>query len=140
MSDYFHHDAAERPSGVARDCTVRALTIVTGCRYATAEAIAHAAGRRRNRGFRSSQLIDAARAEGFNFEEVKLPQNALLAEVLLILDEGRFYVRVRGHAFAIVDGKVHDMFHTSLRTPVRGAWRFTTRTRKLNPLLELHEI
>ena len=38
--------------------------------------------------------------------------------------QGRYLLRMRGHAVALVDGIVHDLGEPKWRSIIRGAWRF----------------
>ena len=89
------------------DCTVSALANVAGITYELAEAIAADAGRVSSRRFKSSTLIDAAKEAGFAFRKLRFGGKTL-ARFIRLHPEGRFYVRKRGHALAVVDGVPSD--------------------------------
>lgn len=103
-----------------RDCTVKALAAVAQIEYDQAHSIAKQAGRKDGRKFSSAELINHAEANGFAFTKLPL-RKATLGTFLKTNQEGRFYVRKNGHAFAVIDGEVSDK--TSLRVIVKTAWQ-----------------
>ncbi len=114
-------------------CTVIALSNVTGISFADAQAIAASAGRRRGRGFSSPRLIAAAAQRGFNFKHVWDDTSLALSGGKGIsvksfcerFSKGRFYVRISGHAFTIIDGVVEDRFQPKALARITDAWEFT---------------
>jgi hypothetical protein len=40
------------------------------------------------------------------------------------LRQGRYLVVVTGHAFAVIDGVIHDQGHNGARKRVLGIWQF----------------
>lgn len=111
-----------RPNNVKNDCTIRALGLVCGIEYGLAEYLGELAGRALDRGLVSQSLIDVAKQEGFRFTRVI--GGGTLETFLINYPEGRFYIRISGHAFAVIDGKVCDNQRLSPFVRIRGAWRF----------------
>ena len=103
-------------------CTVRALAAVAAIEYELAHSIAADAGRVAGRRFRSSALIEEAKAQGLAFRKVRMGSKTL-RKFLRQHPVGRFFVRKAGHAFAVVDGKPSD--GTSLGVILTDAWQFT---------------
>ena len=112
---------AERTRKTKADCTVRALAHVAGLTYAAAEALAEEAGRSAGRGFRSAALIEQCKKTGIVFRKVRMGSRTL-RRFLREHPTGRFYVRKRGHAFAVIDGAVSDS--TKVGAIVLDAWQW----------------
>lgn len=120
-------------------CTVVALSNVTGISFAEAQAIAKAAGRRRNRGFSTVKLIAEARRRGFNFEvtigatgivnDAYRGQTVSIARFCREHPVGRFLVRRSGHAFTVIDGVVEDRFHNKPLCRITHAWQLVAPAR-----------
>jgi hypothetical protein len=113
--------AQHTPTGRA-DCTVRALATVAEITYALAEEIAADGGRRRGRKVKSENVIAAAKARGVRFRKIRFSARTL-GKFIRQHPVGRFYVRKRGHAFAVIDGTVHDSKESSLGCIVIDAWQ-----------------
>lgn len=115
-------------------CTVVALSNVTGISFADAQAIAKAAGRRRNCGFSTVKLIAEARKHGHNFEvtigATGTVNDAYRGETVSIArfcrehPVGRFLVRRSGHAFTVINGVVEDRFTNRPLCRITHAWEF----------------
>jgi hypothetical protein len=98
------------------DCVVRALACASGISYQDAYDLASWHGRQRNRGtLRAAVLFDAlfpgARlfwATAFRRDPLNEPRPTTLGRFIEAHPLGRFLCLKRGHAFAVVDGVVHD--------------------------------
>ena len=113
---------AERTRKTKADCTVRALAHVAGITYAAAEALAEDAGRKAGRGMKSAKLIDLLNRcahLGIRFRKVRMGSRTL-RRFLREHPTGSFYLRKRGHAFAVIDGSVSDF--TRQGSIVLDAW------------------
>jgi hypothetical protein len=105
-----------------RDCVVRASSIATGISYPEMHAKYKAAGRQDRRGtsvFLISEVLD--------FEQsivAEYRHNAwTLKKFLSIYNKGRWVMCNRNHAWAVIDGVVHDQGEIGSRTRVLWAWR-----------------
>lgn len=108
------------------DCTVSALACVASVPYEWAHEIAKVNGRRGGAAFSAAVMIEAAKANGIKFHKLRFSRRRTLAKFLREYPTGRFYVRTRGHAFAVVDGVVADSTrHSRL---VVEAWQFDGAT------------
>lgn len=115
----------QRIEGEARDCTVRALANALGAPYKLAHKILAKAGRREGRGMSFEPLYKVYTRLGFDlvafygetktvkylrqeFSFIPHEKGITLARMLPRLQNGRYIVKVDGHVFAVVDGKVLD--------------------------------
>ena len=106
-----------------RDCTVRALTNVSGAPYAEVHAIFAAHGRKKRRGIVLKNVLQSvARDLGLVAQVVR--RSGSVERLLRDFPTGRLVVNTRGHAFAVIDG-AFDPIETSLRCHVQRAWMVT---------------
>lgn len=104
-----------------RDCTVRAFVNLTGAAYAAVHAVFAAHGRKNRRGFRlQTHAHDIARDLGVQLKLVR--RSGSVEKLIRLHPTGKILVRTRGHAFAVVDGVIHDSFVVSGRRHVQQAW------------------
>ena len=89
------------------NCTIRALSIASGIPYDEAFEIGKEAGRKTGRGFHTRKLMAYARKNGIEFRKMKY-KSITLQKFLALGLVGRFVVKRRGHAFAIISGVIHD--------------------------------
>ena len=104
------------------DCTVKALATVADIGYELAEQIALDGGRKLGRTGNSLRIIEAAKRHGLKFRKLRFT-NKTVAKFCRLHPVGRFYLRKRGHAFAVLDGAVMDW--TSPNSIVVSAWELT---------------
>lgn len=108
--------------GERADCTVHAFSNATGCHYEKAHAALAANGRRKSCRYRLHQHAhDVGRTLGVKLELVR--RSGTLRRFLSDYPQGRFIVRVSGHAFAVVDGSVIDRTEQSPDRHIKHAWR-----------------
>ena len=103
---------AERPAWDKQDCSVRALAVATGVPYAVASAVFSARGRKLKAGTPVT-LSDDLFVNILGMRRVELAEGLRLEAFLEVAKTGRFTVHKKGHAFAVVDGVVHDWEGTS---------------------------
>lgn len=124
-----HADKFELNYGVDCDgiiernaCVPRAISIAFDIPFLQALDILAAAGRKKNKGFRTVELLKPNfRLNGK--KPVLLPLSKMTVNKFLQhFSKGTFIIRVRKHAFTIVDGKVHDLV-LKLKTQILTAWR-----------------
>ena len=89
------------------NCTIRALSIACGIPYEEAFLIGKEAGRKTGHGFYTQKLMKQARKNGIDFKKMNYKSITLQKFMDLGL-VGRFIVKRRGHAFAIISGVIHD--------------------------------
>lgn len=122
-----HHWVNPRDRSESKDCTVRAICIAAGIRYADAHACCELAGRKLNRVFFSQKGLNVAKTLGLLDYDVVPPLQGTytLSEVLKLYNRGRYVVEGRHHAFALIDGVVHDManYNIGLNTKIESVWR-----------------
>lgn len=131
--------------GETNDCTVRSLAAVTGVPYRDAHAYCKRWGRRDGHGTLFQSLLRgvAARKEtvyGYRVFEVEckrplrirnmfgkmrtIGRGDTLKQTLRRLGSGRYIVVKRGHALAVKDGVVHDIFAVGASSRVTSIWKF----------------
>jgi hypothetical protein len=117
-------------AGERADCSVRALAIAAAISYSEAHRAFTVAGRKRGEGtFIGHTAVahhfyrgqhEPALGPGLAAHQRRYPT---LAAWVLAHPKGRWVVHVRQHAFAVVDGVVHDTAPAMRRRVIR-AWRF----------------
>jgi hypothetical protein len=105
------------------DCTVIALSVALAVPYDVAHKILADQGRKPLRGFKlTSWLQELSRTKtrlcGYTFTAVVAWECPTLARVARDFPKGRFILRKRGHALAMVDGVVHDFDLSGPRTRI----------------------
>ena len=115
--------SANRPSYDKSDCCVRALMVAGSCGYEQASAMFSAAGRVLNKDA-PVDVTDTVYIKWLGMRKVE--SNCELAVFVVLNPRGRFILHRRGHAFALIDGVVHDWdTGTFARTQVTRAWEMT---------------
>ncbi|CAB5217743.1 hypothetical protein UFOVP201_14 [uncultured Caudovirales phage] len=89
-------------------CTIITLANVTGISYLDAHKIGADAGRINRKGFYTEKLTAHALKFGHVFRPIANFARMSITAFCEKYPTGRFYVRKRGHAFAIINGVVHD--------------------------------
>jgi len=120
--------AAPAPFADTKDCVVRALAAATGCSYKQSSAIFSAAGRKLKQG----TYTDISHTVHEQWLAMRLLPNVEgldLGTFMRLAPKGSFVVHKRSHAFAVVDGVLHDWERgTHERTLIRRAWQVTEAT------------
>lgn len=107
-----------------RDCTVRALTNVSGASYSEVHAIFAAHGRKNRRGIVLRKVLQSVASDlGLTAQIVR--RSGSVERLLRDFPAGRLVINTRGHAFAVIDGVVHDSIVTSPLCHVQRAWLVT---------------
>lgn len=129
---------AERPAWDKSDCSVRALAVATGVPYAVASAVFSAQGRKLKSGTPVT-LSDNLFVNILGMKRVEMAEGIRLEAFLEVAKTGRFTVHKTGHAFAVVDGVVHDWEGTSRESTVlTRVYRVTETARaKMERMKEL---
>lgn len=108
-----------------RNCTVIALAASAGIPYDIAHRIAEQAGRQKNRGFVSSKLLKYYNKHVGKTAFRKSKRSPITVQKFCKrYPTGRYFVRKRGHAFAIVDGVVYDKNEPKPLERICEAWKF----------------
>lgn len=115
------------PTWDTNDCAVRALAVATGATYAQASLFFNATGRQLKKGTPYSS-VELVCEEWLGMKPIKSAEEMPLG-LFAAAAVGRFMVLKRGHAFAVIDGVVHD-WETSTKesTVVVKAWMVTPVT------------
>lgn len=110
------------PVGDRNDCSVRALSIAANLPYERAHDLFKAAGRKDGR--RTDRAASKRVYRQLGYQLVSRAWAPTVTQFLAAYPAGRFICHRRGHAFAVVDGVVHDWEHgTGSRSRVQLAYR-----------------
>lgn len=123
VDSYTEEVKAERAAlNETNDCTVVSLSVLLGVPYLEA----HARMRQGGREHRKGRFMHKAAAWA-NMTQLRgiLDKGVTLNQFVTAHPRGRFWVEVRGHALAVVDGVVHDHSHKPRRV-LRNAWKVPT--------------
>lgn len=118
-----------------KDCTVRAFAAAASIDYRDAHEIARKAGRKNCRGFWSDKILRAARDAGMltysivnmyepsrikgQWDNNRKSPYPTLAQVMPLLQQGRYILESHNHALAVVEGDVFDGPRLRLRTRIQ---------------------
>lgn len=101
------------------DCVVRATSVATGDSYELVHALYKALGRRNGKGtpvFLINLVLDKA-------EKMQYDDRHTLNKFIAAHPKGTFVCCSRRHAFAVIDGVVHDQGAVGGKTRVLWTWR-----------------
>lgn len=101
----------------SKDCAVRAVSIACDIPYHEAHERFSKAGRKPNKGV-DIDLLEKV------MERKPMQYCITLSRFVALNPTGRFVVIKRGHAFAVVNGAVHDSGRLGGNTKVYAWWRF----------------
>lgn len=106
------------------DCTVKAFAVVFDTTYEKAHAhLKHNCGRQNRKGIVSREVIaPSLKKTKYKIGPYSKTNRITLKNFLEKHSEGRFYVCVRGHALAVVDGAIYD-YKEGLRRQITWAMR-----------------
>ena len=120
---------AERPAWDRNDCSIRALAVATGVPYAVASVAFSVLGRRIRAGT-DIALSVKLHEEILGMTRVTAAEGLDLETFVGMVHTGSFVVHKRGHAFAVIDGVVHDWQNTTKAgTRILRVWKVTERAR-----------
>jgi hypothetical protein len=112
-----------------KDCTVIALCAVTGLPYSRCHAAMRAVGRKDRKGIPFARVVRGVSSE-VSHSFALVCRSGTLGKFAKKNPQGAFYVTVRGHALAVLDGKIHDAVRTPLGSHIRRGWRVTPTPEK----------
>jgi hypothetical protein len=122
------------PGNDTNNCTVIALSAVSGMPYPEAYNICRAAGRRDRKGMYTHQLIkhfNENHSSKGKFQHIRMNDKGRMSlnQFVSNYPKGHFYLRKRGHAFVVSNGVVLDMSIEKLgkKTQVQDAWLFESK-------------
>ena len=121
--------AAEQVAWDKDDCSVRALAVACSVPYAVASVALSVTGRRVKQGTGLDTTIKL-HEEFLGMTRVRSAEGMDLETFCLVAPKGAYVVHKKGHAFAVIDGIVHDWESTTKpSTMVLRVWRVTERAR-----------
>lgn len=127
------------------DCTVRALAIAANVQYREAHEYMRTSGRLLGRGGNMNLALTHPQGEVIRvglYKIVRLSPSEYSAEVqkhkeyfprqlywtvnqfIAAHPRGRFVLTIPSHAFALINGVIHDRYRMTGRARIDGAWRF----------------
>lgn len=106
--EHVQSDGGLQKSGIKDkdNCTIRAFAIGFGIPYKDAYLMGELAGRSHGEGFWMYKIMDKAREYGY--DSIELNGYGTLSQFVKKNNTGRFICVRRGHAFALIDGKIYD--------------------------------
>lgn len=108
-----------------KNCTVIALATTANIPYDVAYQIAKEAGRPDNKGFQSCKLIKYFNKKCAPNRFRKFKRSSITVQKFCKkYPVGRFFVRKRGHAYAVVDGVAIDKSNIKPLERIVEAWLF----------------
>jgi hypothetical protein len=115
-----------RPDDDTKDCAIRALAIVSDLDYTAARALIESECQRpRRKGTPTAALCALLNRLAPRATVASGMKRWTLARFCAEHPRGVFYVLVRGHALAIIDGRAVDNGRISgARCRITGAWKF----------------
>lgn len=121
MTAFFQSDAGSYPLEDC-DCAVRAFSIAGYLPYWEAHNAFANEGRKSKRGVMIADYArPVAKRLGLQIRKVRTPRT--LRGFLARYPEGNFILHVREHAFAVLNGIVHDVSPESDRRRILDAWQ-----------------
>jgi len=105
---HIQSDGGLQQSGINDNdnCTIRAFAIAFGMPYKDAYKMGELSGRPHGKGYWMYKIMDKAREFGYN--SIELNGYGTLGQFLKKNITGRFICVRRGHAFAVINGKIYD--------------------------------
>lgn len=108
-----------------KNCTVVALAAAASLPYDIAHSIAEAAGRKKNKGFQSEKLLKYFNKKRGSTQFKKVKRSTITVQKFCKnYPTGHYYVRKRGHAYAVIDGIVVDHTKPKPRERILEAWKY----------------
>jgi hypothetical protein len=104
-----------------RDCTVRSLALAAGINYSDAHKCCSEAGRRPRQGLLDHGIQKAVSLASSRFgitAKLIAPPHGTFAQMREKYNQGRYIFTSSRHAFAVIDGVLHDSWHVGGRTKV----------------------
>lgn len=118
------------------DCSIRALAVACGVPYAVA-SVAFSVTGRRVKGATELDITSKLHEEFLDMTRVRSAEGMDLETFCLVAPKGAYVVHKKGHAFAVIDGIVHDWESTTKpSTMVLRVWRVTERARAKMEMLK----
>jgi len=105
---YIQSDGGLQQSGIndKDNCTIRAFAIAYGMPYKDAYKMGELSGREHGKGYWMYKIMD--KAKEFGYSSIELNGYGTLGQFLKKNITGRFICVRRGHAFAVINGKIYD--------------------------------
>ncbi len=111
------------------DCSVVALSTVTGYGYNWAYQKLYSCGRKPHKAFDTSKFVTlnvpAYTISKHDFPVAKNSSFVTIESLALSWTKGKYVVSISGHVFAMISGVVYDELLRNPQTRVYRAWKFT---------------
>ena len=108
VRNYMQSDGGLTRSGIKDDnnCTIRAFAIAFEMPYKDSYYMGELAGRPHGEGYWMYKIMD--KAKEFGYSSIELNFKGTLGQFLKKNNTGRFICVRKGHAFALINGKIYD--------------------------------
>lgn len=115
-------DGGKENAGFAEsnDCAVRAHALFTGMSYSESHQLFKQMGR--IDGKATQYAIIRSIFQGDKKYELHIPHGLTLNKLRARYPKGRIYALMRGHAFAVIDGQLHDLYQVGGKCHIRLYW------------------
>lgn len=114
-----------RPEGFqheGKDCTVRAMSLVTNIPYEKVHSAFKLCGRRDGKGT-NSRLSMKKVCKILNVKSKMIKRSGSVRKLIGLYPKGNIFCTKRGHAFPVIDGVPHDV--DTLGSHIKNAWIIT---------------
>lgn len=120
--------APHEKSGIKdnNNCTICALSTAAGIPYNEAYEIGVKAGRKNGKGFVTAKLMETARDNGIKYHKIK-SGTITIQKFLKKYPTGRYVVRRRNHAFAIINGIIYDHLNNRPLQRITDIWQVESK-------------
>lgn len=119
--------SAVRPEWDKNDCSVRALACATKVSYIVASMTFSAQGRSVKKGT-PTELSIKLHEEVLGMRRIAMAEGMRLEDFVAAAKTGSFIIHKASHAFALVDGVIHDWATTTKdSTQIVRAWKVTEK-------------
>jgi len=108
------------------NCTICALSTAAGIPYNEAYEIGIKAGRKNGKGFPTIKLMQTAIENGIKINRI-ISDRITVQKFLAKYPTGRFIVRRRNHAFAIINGIIYDHLKNRPLQRITDIWEIESK-------------
>ena len=122
MAIIVERDTYAGPKGERGDCSIRAFSVAACVSYDSARQVFEKHGKHPNKGTPYAVSLDAIKDHFPASPVIRIDKKLTVNQFVKQHQEGHYIVHVTRHAFAVVDGIVHD-WKARPRSKVLCAWR-----------------
>jgi hypothetical protein len=138
--NFYKTDGGRQSSGFfaeKKDCTVRSFAVAADIPYADAHLLAKRSGRKDGKGWWSERILAVAAKDGllaYSETPCMIPgprytvRYPTVAQVISRRPTGRYIITTHNHAFAVIDGVIHDTGLLGIGCRVRQIFEVKPKT------------